>query len=169
MQGKYRKQIKYWLESGVLDSETFSETTKGTPQGGIISPLLANANIALHGMETHLKNCIKDMPIFYSSGKKVRHRTSRAHETLHVIRYADDFVIMHENLEVILYCKQQIQDFLLKMGLKLSETKTRLSHTLELCEKDTFELGFDGKTGLNFLGFTIKQFNSVHRSALLVY
>lgn len=49
MKGKYRKQIKYWLKSGVLDNETFAETELGTPQRGVISPLLAN--IALHGME----------------------------------------------------------------------------------------------------------------------
>lgn len=162
MQGKYRKQIKYWLEAGILDSGTFTETTKGTPQGAIISPLLAN--IALHGIEIHLKNCIKNIPIFYSSGTKVR--PSKVHQTLHVIRYADDFVILHDNLDVILYCKQQIQDFLLKMGLKLSDAKTRLSHTLYYDKnKHTTELGFDTKIGFNFLGFTIKQFYSIHRSA----
>lgn len=161
MRGKYRKQIKYWLEAGILDSGTFSETTRGTPQGGIIWPLLVN--IALHGMETHLQNRIKHMPIYYSSGVKVR--PSKAHETLHVIRYADDFVILHDNLEVILHCKQQIQIFLAGVGLKLCESKTRMSHTLKLGEGDTAELDFDGKVGFDFVGFTIKQFESIHRSA----
>ena len=51
------------------------------------------ANIALHGLENHLKHCFKDIPVYYTSGKKVR--PGRAHETLHVIRYADDFVVLH--------------------------------------------------------------------------
>ncbi|MDT9338210.1 reverse transcriptase domain-containing protein, partial [Trichodesmium erythraeum 21-75] len=45
----YRKLVKQWLKSGVFDNEKFSNTVEGTPQGGVISPLLAN--IALHGME----------------------------------------------------------------------------------------------------------------------
>lgn len=162
MRGKYRKQIKNWLESGILDSGTFAETTKGTPQGGIISPLLAN--IALHGMETHLKNSIQHIPIYYSSGRN-KVRPSKAHQTLHVIRYADDFVILHDNLEVILHCKQEIQIFLARVGLKLSSAKTRMSHTLKFNEGDLAKLGGDERIGFNFLGFTIKQFESRHRSA----
>jgi RNA-directed DNA polymerase len=42
MRGKFRKQLQYWLKAGVLDGNTFSETDMGTPQGGVISPLLAN-------------------------------------------------------------------------------------------------------------------------------
>nr|YP_010987485.1 putative reverse transcriptase intron maturase and HNH endonuclease [Hydrocytium acuminatum]WOR09530.1 putative reverse transcriptase intron maturase and HNH endonuclease [Hydrocytium acuminatum] len=159
--GKYRKQIQYWLEAGVLDENTFSETTQGTPQGGVISPLLAN--IALHGLETHLKNCFKDIPVYYTSGNKVR--PARAHETLHVIRYADDFVILHDDLQVILRCLEETKKFLAKIGLELSESKTRLTNTLELKQSDTAELGFDYETGFNFLGFTIKQFKTKHRSA----
>src|SRR5881275_1195651 len=47
-----RKVIKAWLKTGAVDNGVFEETTSGTPQGGVISPLLAN--IALHGMETHV-------------------------------------------------------------------------------------------------------------------
>jgi RNA-directed DNA polymerase len=46
---RLRRQIKSWLKSGVLDQGEIFPTTEGTPQGGVISPLLAN--IALHGME----------------------------------------------------------------------------------------------------------------------
>jgi RNA-directed DNA polymerase len=159
--GRIKRQIKFWLEAGVLDQGNFQETTEGMPQGGVISPLLAN--IALHGLEEYLKHCFKDIPVFYESGNKVR--PSRAHETLHVIRYADDFVVLHDNLEVILRCRNKTQEFLNQMGLTLSDTKTRLTHTLELKESDTKELGFDGKVGFNFLGFTVKQFHTSHRSA----
>lgn len=161
LKGKHRTQIKYWLEAGVLDSGAFEATTKGTPQGGIISPLLAN--IALHGLETHLKHCFKDIPVFYELGKKVR--PARAHETLHVIRYADDFVVLHDDMQVILRCLAEIKIFLAKVGLELSRAKTRLTHTLELGPNDTADLGFDNVVGFNFLGFTIKQFKTKHRSA----
>src|ERR671933_414044 len=50
--GKVRQQIKAWLKSGVIDQGVFTATSEGTPQGGVISPLLAN--IALHGLEKHI-------------------------------------------------------------------------------------------------------------------
>jgi RNA-directed DNA polymerase len=159
--GKYRKQLKYWLEAGVLDGNTYAKRTEGTPQGGVISPLLAN--IALHGLETHLKNCFKNIPVYYTSGNKVR--PARVHETLHVIRYADDFVILHDDRQVILKCLEETKKFLANLGLELSESKTRLTNTLELNQNDTVELGFDNKIGFHFLGFTIKQFKTKHRSA----
>lgn len=160
--GKYRKQIKSWLKSGIWDDESFSETTLGTPQGGVISPLLAN--IALHGLESVVKDCIKGMKVTWASGTKVR--PSRISETVQLIRYADDFVILHDNLEVILKCKEAVENFLKEIGLELSATKTRLTHTLELTEEAKPELGFDGKVGFDFLGFTFKQFKTKHKSSL---
>jgi RNA-directed DNA polymerase len=56
--GKVRQQIKAWLKSGVIDQGAFTATSEGTPQGGVISPLLAN--IALHGLEQHIE---KQFPI----------------------------------------------------------------------------------------------------------
>lgn len=162
LKGKYRTQIKYWLKCGVLDAGVFQKTELGTPQGGVISPLLAN--IALHGMETAVKNCFPDIPVYWSSGVKVR--PNRAPETLHIIRYADDFVILHDDLAVILRCREAIVEFLKGAGLELSAAKTRLTHTLQLNPAtDLPQLGFDGKVGFNFLGFTIKQFKTRHKSA----
>nr|YP_009492312.1 hypothetical protein [Stauridium tetras]AWI68967.1 hypothetical protein [Stauridium tetras] len=161
MKGAFRKQIKYWLEAGVLDGETFAETTQGTPQGGVISPLLAN--IALHGLELHLKQWISDKPIRSRTGVLVK--PGRRYETIQVIRYADDFVILHRDKSIVLEAQEEVKRFLAPIGLELSEAKTRLSHTLELQEDDTIAEGFDGVVGFNFLGFTIKQFKSRHRSA----
>ena len=51
--GTIRRQVRAWLQAGVMDNGAFSKTSEGTPQGGVISPLLAN--IALHGMENRIK------------------------------------------------------------------------------------------------------------------
>ncbi len=131
---KLRRQIKAWLKSGVLDKGVLMDTEEGTPQGGVISPLLAN--IALHGMEYEIKKLAKRLRVRQAS--------------LSLIRYADDFVILHENLEVITYCQAFIQEWLKNIGLELKESKTSVAHTLK-------PLG-DKKPGFNFLGFNIRQY-----------
>jgi RNA-directed DNA polymerase len=161
MKGKFRKQLGYWLKAGVLDAGTFLGTEMGTPQGGIISPLLAN--IALHGMETHLQNFVKQFPMTYASGKPIHYKERS--ETLGLVRYADDFVILHVDKKVILACYKELENWLKLMGLTISAAKTRLTHTLELQKLDTEQEGFDGIVGFNFLGFTIKQLKTKYRSA----
>lgn len=147
LKGKYRKQLQHWLEAD--------------QQGGVLSPLLTN--IAFHGLENHLKHCIKEIPVYYSFSKKVR--PWKAHERLHVIRYANDFLIFHENLNVIIHCKNETRKFLSKRGLELSEVKTRITHTLEINDIQSKLIKFDGKIGFNFLGLTIKQYKLNHKSA----
>lgn len=161
MQGVFRKQLHYWLKAGVLDGNTFSETEMGTPQGGVISPLLAN--IALHGLEFHLQKFVQKFPMTYATGATIR--PSRRAETLSVVRYADDFVVLHHDKSVILACYIEIGIWLKSVGLSISPSKTRLTHTLELQSSDTSEEGFDGIAGFDFLGYTIKQFRSKYQSA----
>ena len=132
-----RNQIKAWLKCGILDKGEFSKTDEGTPQGGVISPLLAN--IALHGMENRIKE--------YARTLKGNKRDNQ--RALSLIRYADDFAILHESLEVILNCQEIIQDWLSELGLKLKPSKTKISHTLN---------EYEGNIGFDFLGFTIRQF-----------
>ncbi|GCL46061.1 RNA-directed DNA polymerase [Microcystis aeruginosa NIES-3806] len=79
---KLRQQIKAWLKSGVMDGKNLFPTNEGTPQGGVISPLLAN--IALHGMEERVKQYAKTL-----KGNK-----SKNEQALTLIRYADDFVVL---------------------------------------------------------------------------
>ena len=99
------KIIKEWLKAGYLDKGKYNSTENGTPQGGVISPLLAN--IGLHGLEEFVK----------SNNKK-----------LGFIRYADDFVVTakdKESLELILI---QIKEWLSKRGIEVSAEKTRVVH-----------------------------------------
>ncbi len=132
------RQVRAWLKAGVMDGKQLFPTSEGTPQGGVISPLLAN--IALHGMEERIKEYAGTLP-----GGKRKNR-----ENLSLIRYADDFVILHEDLTVVQRCRETISEWLKDMGLELKPTKTRLTHTLNECGAE--------KPGFNFLGFNIKQF-----------
>ena len=132
-----KRVIKQWLKAGVIDNNVFSKTEAGTPQGGVISPLLAN--IALHGMETK----IKEFAATWKGGKE------KNKKSISLIRYADDFVILHEDRDKVLEAKETIEQWLQEMGLELKPSKTRVTHTLKEHE---------GNTGFNFLGFTIRQF-----------
>ena len=81
-----RRQIRAWLQAGVMEGKQLFPTSEGTPQGGVISPLLAN--IALHGMENRIKQYADTLPTRSGRGK----RDNRS--SLSLIRYADDFVIL---------------------------------------------------------------------------
>ena len=85
-----RKQIRAWLKAGVMDGKKLFETSEGTPQGGVISPLLAN--IALHGMEERVKKFSETLDIRNPKGNQVSRQVKR--RTISLIRYADDFVIL---------------------------------------------------------------------------
>lgn len=162
MKGLYRKQLKAWLKSGVLDGATFSDTELGTPQGGVISPLLAN--IALHGMADYLREAVKDIPVLGRTGKPVK--PSRRGETVGFVRYADDFVITHPDLKVVLILRDKVKEFLQPIGLELSEAKTRITHTLDIDPSTIDDCpGLEGKPGFNFLGFFFRQWKSRHRAA----
>ena len=125
--------VRQWLKAGAMDKQDFQPTDKGTPQGGIISPLLAN--VALDGMESHLYDQLK---------KKYRVSDLRNGQ-VRVVRYADDFVVMHKNREVIEDAKVIIANWLKDRGLTLSEEKTKIVHST---------VGFD------FLGFNIRHYEN---------
>ena len=142
----HRRLVKEWLKSGVLDNKQFQAPLllpsgegmeAGTLQGGAISPLLAN--IALHGMEKCLNNFAETL-----AGDKQANKYA-----LSLIRYADNFVILHEDIKVVLQAKTVIQEWLNQLGLELKPEKSRIAHTLEEYEGE--------KPGFDFLGFTIRQ------------
>ncbi len=125
---KLRRQVRAWLKAEICDyvKHEISPNHKGTPQGGVISPLLSN--IALHGMEERITQI----------------------KGAYLVRYADDFVIIHEDLEVLKQCQHIICEWLAQLDLELKPSKTKVVHTLnELDEK---------KPGFDFLGFNIKQY-----------
>ena len=140
-----KRLIKQWLKIGVMDNGVFEETDSGTPQGGSISPLLAN--IALHGMIEHIEKHFPNIKRRENGSLNYGYKPK-------VIRYADDFVVLHEDYDVILQCKTLISQWLEQVGLELKPEKTSIIHTLKSIEIDgkTIEPGFD------FLGFNIRSY-----------
>jgi RNA-directed DNA polymerase len=126
---KLRRAIRAWLQAGVLDGDTLFPTTEGVPQGGVLSPLLAN--VALHGLETAI---VAAFP-------------KRQPPT--VVRYADDLVALHPDLRVIERVQQIAATWLAGMGLELKPSKTRITHTLHQ---------YNGPVGFDFLGFAVRQY-----------
>ncbi len=135
-----RRAIKAWLNAGVMDQQELFPTHEGTPQGGVISPLLAN--IALHGLETTVVQHFKRRLTLREHGSR-----RRIEPTL--IRYADDFVILDEDDFVINQAYEVVNMWLQDMGLMLKPSKTRMSHTL---------LRYEGTCGVDFLGFHVRQY-----------
>ncbi|RMD68611.1 MAG: group II intron reverse transcriptase/maturase [Cyanobacteria bacterium J149] len=144
-----RRQVRAWLKAGVMDGIKLFPTNEGTPQGGVISPLLAN--IALHGMENIIKETSKSFDFLYHKCGK-RYTLKDRQISISLIRYADDFVILHEDIRAIEKCQKVIREWLKEMGLELSQSKTRIAHTLEEYNGE--------KKGLEFLGFHIYQFKA---------
>ncbi len=119
-----RKVLRQWLASGYLEGKTPFPTLAGTPQGGVISSCLAN--MVLDGLED------------------VVARITKPSDKVHVIRYADDFVVTGASQEVLEHrIKPAIEEFLLGRGLRLSEEKTLITSVHE---------GFD------FLGFNVRKY-----------
>jgi RNA-directed DNA polymerase len=148
IQGKVRRQIAAWLKSGVIDQGVFTTISEGTPQGGVISPLLAN--IALHGLEQII---IKEFPRMSHTQKETWfHKKGSEFKAPNIIRYADDFVVMHEDKTVVQRCREIISEWLHGIGLELKSEKTRLTHTFNP------ELSEDGIAGFDFLGHHIQQY-----------
>jgi RNA-directed DNA polymerase len=123
-----QRLVRGWLKAGIIDGDKTLFPEAGTPQGGVISPLLCN--VALHGFEKALASVAK------------RYRVA-------VSRYADDFVALCEDLETLLKVKREAEAWLATVGLRLKPSKTRITHTLDEHE---------GKVGFDFLGFNIRQY-----------
>jgi len=151
----WRPIVKRWLKAGYIFDKQFKQTKMGTPQGGTISPLLAN--IALDQMETDLIEHLRGVKgwktkigttkisniINKKSGKSYKCRVQLKTD---LIRYADDFVIIHEDKSVIEESKRFIEQWLKIRGLMLSDEKTKIVHSTD---------GFD------FLGHHIRHYENL--------
>jgi RNA-directed DNA polymerase len=125
--------LKKWLKSGVIFNKILSPTHQGTPQGGIISPTLANAT--LDGMEKLVNE--KYINQLVSKGKILCPKVN-------LVRYADDFVVTAAKRETLEEIQILLTEFLSERGLALSEEKTLITHISK---------GFD------FLGFNVRKYN----------
>ena len=106
-----RRQLRAWLQAGVLDQGILFPTEAGTMQGSPLSPLLAN--IALHGLETAITKA------FPWSGRHNRPPPN-------VVVYADDLVILHKDRAIVERCQDLVSEWLRPMGLALSPVKRGL-------------------------------------------
>ena len=130
-----RALIEQWLKAGVVDRGRFAPTEEGTPQGGVISPVLMN--VALHGLEQaagarYFADDRKD------AGKSVP-------GTPVVVRYADDLVALCVSAEQAQQVKQRLASWLAPRGLAFNEDKTRVV---------SLDRGFD------FLGFNVRRYRN---------
>src|SRR5262249_2717652 len=123
-----KETLRHWLEVGYLEGGVVHPTEAGTPQGGIISPALANQ--ALDGLQELLAEHFPP--------------TGKCMPKVHLVRYADDFIITGTSRVLLEYeVKPLVAQFLAERGLELSHEKTRITH---------IDDGFD------FLGQTIRRY-----------
>ena len=142
----YKRLIKQWLKAGVMDNGTFETTEAGTPQGRVISLLLAN--IALHGM---IDQVVESFPRY----KTINGKLEQSYRPK-IVRYADDFVVLANRPEVVLEAQDLIKEWLKPVGLTLKPEKTRLCNTLSEWNGE--------KPGFDFLGFNIRHYPvSIHK------
>lgn len=131
--------LRKWLKAGYMQKRAFYETESGTPQGGIISPVLAN--IALDGLEKVLR---LKYPLTGKGGWQGRK------QKVNLVRYADDFVITGASKQLLeTEVKPTVEAFLRERGLELSQEKTVITHIAE---------GFD------FLGQNVRKYEGVLRT-----
>jgi RNA-directed DNA polymerase len=127
--------LRAWLKSVYMEEQVLYETEDGTPQGGTISPVLAN--LALDGLERRLR---ERFPVLGKGSERGRQAG------VHLIRYADDFIITGRTKELLENeVKPLVEQFLCKRGLELSPEKTSITHITD---------GFD------FLGQHVRKYSN---------
>lgn len=128
-----KRILTKWLKAGIVFQDEYSDTEAGTPQGGIISPCLAN--LALNGLASMLKKRFMNRKVV--NGKEINNK-------LHTIVYADDFIITGKSKELLEQeVLPEVRKFMDKRGLTLSEEKTLITHL---------------KDGFDFLGQNTRKY-----------
>ncbi|MCP5006454.1 MAG: group II intron reverse transcriptase/maturase [Planctomycetes bacterium] len=132
-----KRILTQFLKAGFIHQKKLFPTEQGTPQGGIISPILAN--MTLDGIERKIKRK------YWTNKKGTMDRDYNKHK-VNYTRYADDFIVTAESKEILHDIKQMIIDHLKERGLMLSEEKTLITH---------IDRGFD------FLGWNFRKFKGI--------
>ena len=123
-----------FLRAGVIYKGSINETLTGTPQGGIISPLLAN--LYLDQLDKYMESISLNLTMYQRRRRRVKGKGNFLY-----VRYADDFVVLCNGTKAeTLAMKEELRGFLSTKGLTLSEEKTKVTHITE---------------GLQFLGYRI--------------
>ncbi len=131
--------LKKWLKAGYMEQHVLHPTEEGTPQGGIISPVLAN--LTLDGLEKKLNERYPKPKVGYNA-------------KVNFVRYADDFLVTGISKELLeKEVKPLVEQFMSERGLTLSPEKTVITH---------IEEGFD------FLGQNVRKYKAGKRDKLLV-
>jgi group II intron reverse transcriptase/maturase len=129
--------IRKWLRAGISEEGEWSKTTVGTPQGAVISPLLAN--VFLH----------------YVLDLWVHHwRSKYARGDVIIVRYADDFVMGFQYRDEAQRCLRELRKRMEKFGLELHPDKTRLIEFGRFAARDRQKRGQGHPETFDFLGFT---------------
>ena len=127
-----RGLVRQWLKAGVGEKGRYASTEEGTPQGGVISPLLLN--VAMHGMEAAAG-------VRYSTVGVKGAQTVAGTPAL--VRYADDFVVMCYTRDQAEMARSRLDQWLAPKGLSFNEDKTRI---------------VDIDDGFDFLGFNVRRY-----------
>jgi len=132
--------VKAFLKAGILtELGDTQESVTGTPQGGILSPLIFN--VVMSALDEHVMAPWKPGGQMSTNGKRA-YRRSRGRPTWRIVRFADDFVILvHGTREHAEALREDVAAVLAPLGLRLSEAKTQVVHMAD---------------GFNFLGFRIR-------------
>jgi RNA-directed DNA polymerase len=126
-----KAMLRKWLKAGYMEKQAFHPTEAGTPQGGIISPVLAN--LALDGLETELRSSFRPKD------------RSKPTSGVTLVRYADDFIITaRDRNQLETQIRPFVEEFIHQRGLELSAEKTVITH---------IDDGFD------FLGQNVRRYN----------
>jgi RNA-directed DNA polymerase len=135
--------LRKWLKAGFMEKQALSPTEEGTPQGGPLSPVLAN--MALDGLEGELRQ--RFPPTTEKHGHRAKYKVN-------LIRYADDFIITGRSKELLEEeIKPLVARFLQERGLELSQEKTKITQITE---------------GFEFLGQQVRKYQSGKRMKLLI-
>ena len=135
--------ISKWIKSGIMEEGKLTRVSTGTPQGGVISPILAN--IYLH--------YVIDLWVTKVVAKYMRGE-------MYSFRYADDNLFCFQSYQDAIRFKQGLEKRLNKFGLRVNETKSQIIHFGRFAEEDRKKAGEKRKT-LEFLGFTL--YNKISR------